>query len=93
MLCRSDQVEAPISSRVGGQATRPSRVFPRGVADSGDDDCASSSFPPPTDRTPCTRCSAAERADFVSSHAGRSQSSPPPIDLNKDANESSLLLP
>ena len=69
ILCKRDHVEDPISSLVGGHAL----LFV---------DClvlfeAARASP--------TRCNAADKADFVSSQAGLSQS-PPPIDLSNEPN-------
>ena len=70
MLCKRDQDEVPISSRVGGHAVYV-------------DSC---SVLLDATRASPTRCNAADKADFVSSQAGLSQSSPPPIDFSNDAN-------
>ena len=67
ILCKRDQVEVPISSRVGGHAVYV--------------DCLVL-FLDATRASP-TRCNAADKADFVSSQAGLSQS-PPPIDFSNE---------
>jgi hypothetical protein len=94
MLWRSDQVETPISSLVGGHDLWLSgmavALLPEDVSPT-----APPPPPPPLRTTPederSTRLKAAVRADLVSSHAGLSQSSPP-IVFSNDASGSSLLL-
>ena len=92
MLCKSDQVDEPISSRVGGHAVYLFLcIFFSSICCCFffkilllDDDAPSTFLP--------TRCNAADNADLVSSHAGLSQSSPPLIDFSNDASLSLLLL-
>ena len=74
MLCKRDQVEEPISSRVGGHSVYV--------------DCLVLFFD--ATRASPTRCNAADKADFVSSQAGLSQSPPPPIDFSNELNWSPL---
>lgn len=83
MLCKSDQVDAPISSRVGGHAL----LYASGTVSLTDLGCFRFFLLPEDDDASSLRirCNASVSADFVSSHAGRSQSSPPPlIDLSND---------
>ena len=72
-------METPISSLVGGHALLSLGTLSSFVDFLGTLVDASLVDAP-------TRCNAAVSADLVSSHAGLSQSSPPPIDLKRDAN-------